>query len=143
MPASDDSRSALAARMHGVVDDLLRGRVPEGFDETRARETARILALKRVDAMAHVRPEVKLLNRWRSRAVEFVLATPNEKCAHWDASMFAEWVRDHRGPDDDGWLVLDDVINSRTRWARIELKGSTYRVWRARSRVHSRPSLPC
>lgn len=127
--------------MSGVVNELLRGRVPPGFDERQARETARILAHKRVDAIAHVRPDVRLLPDWRKRAVSFVFATPNEKCAHWDAEMFAEWVRDHPTEQDADWLALDDVRTGRRWTARVTLGGTTHLVWRTRKRMYARPSL--
>lgn len=135
------ARDELAARQSGVVGELLRGRTPEGFDELRSRHTGRILAMKRVDGMTHVRPEIALLPRWRDRAIAFVLATPAASCAHWDAEMFVEWVRDHPYPGDDDWVVLDDIRCGRRRLARVRITGHTHLIWHYRRRVHSLPSL--
>lgn len=127
--------------MNSVVAALLRGETPEGFDELRSRHTARILAGKRVDAMAHVRPELTLLPQWRPRAIEFVLATPNDHCAHWDADMFGEWVRDHPRDGDTAWSAVEEVRAGRRRAARVVRDGHRHLVWRARGRVQSWPAL--
>lgn len=100
--------------MNAVVDDLLAGRTPPGFDDLRAQATARVLAGKRIDAMAFVRPEIVQLPRWRSRAVEFVQATPNDRCAHWDWHMFVEWVRARPEPDDGEWVARMDRLSGRS-----------------------------
>lgn len=136
MSARDD----LAVRMNDVVAHLLRGETPEGFDELRSRHTARILAMKRVGGMTHVRPDIELLPDWRERAIGFALASVPGKCSHWDADMFAEWVRDHPRAGDAGWLAADDVRAGRRRAAWVELDGRRRLVWRRGGRVQSWPS---
>lgn len=141
-PSTEQARSALGARMSAVVDRLLRGEVLQGFDELRSRETARILALKRVDAMAYVRPEIALLPRWRPRAVDFVLATPNDHCAHWDWQMFVEWVRDHSDANDTEWLSMIEVFTGRRQRAVVRFGNRRHYVRRVRRGVRSTPALP-
>lgn len=136
------ARDELAARQSGVVGELLRGRTPEGFDELRSRHTGRILAMKRVDGMTHVRPEIALLPRWRDRAIAFVLATSAGSCAHWDAEMFVEWVRDRPAADDGDWVVLDDLRAGRRRIATVEIATRRHLVWSRRGRLHALPALP-
>lgn len=128
------ARDELTARMADVVGQLLRGHTPEGFDELRARHTARILAMKRVTAMVHLRPEIVLLPDWRERAIEFALATPSGRGAPWDTEMFAEWVRDHPLDGDADWLILDDVCGGRRRAARVQIGGRRHLVWRRSTR---------
>ncbi|GAB3581259.1 hypothetical protein [Calidifontibacter terrae] len=135
------TRDELGARMNEVVGQLLRGETPDGFDQLRARHTGRILAMKRVGGMTHVRPDIELLPQWRERAIEFVMATVAGKCSHWDAEMFPEWVRDHPHEGDRDWLALDDVRAGRRRVARIRLKGRSHLVWRRAGQVQAWPSL--
>ncbi len=122
------TREDLSARMADVVGRLLRGETPDGFDELRARHTGRILAMKRVGGMTHVRPDIELLPDWRERAISFVLATVPGKCSHWDAEMFAEWVRHDPRPQDADWLRLDDVRAGRRRIAVVRFEGRRHVV---------------
>ena len=134
-------RDELAARMADVVGHLLRGRTPDGFDEMRSKQTARILAWKRINAMTHLRPEIRMLPEWRTRTTEFAMATTSGQSADWDAQMFVEWVRDHPYPGDADWVVLDDIRSGRRRLARVRITGHTHLIWHYRRRVHSLPSL--
>ncbi|NHN56311.1 hypothetical protein G9U51_11040 [Calidifontibacter sp. DB0510] len=107
------TRERLAARQHRVVDDLLHGRVPDGFDALRARHTARILAMKRVDAIERACEEVTWLPGWRDLAVRFCFEQPTRGCAHTDRDEFIAWLR--RNDLARNWIRLADVYAGRRR----------------------------
>jgi hypothetical protein len=105
-------REALAARQREVLDDLLAGRTPPGFDPRGSALTSRVLHAKRSGAALRAAPELTLLPGWRRRFHGWAAEHPQTGCAHDDVRAFVAflgdepWVRAHevydgRHPGDD------------------------------------------
>jgi len=125
------ARSRLAARQREVLDDLLAGRTPDGFDPAGARLTSRVLLAKRSSAAAYVAPELRLLPRWRERFHAWAAEHPQDGCAHDDVAAFAESL------GDEPWVGLHEVYaGRRTLWSgrlagqRVIAVGLGGSVWR-------------
>lgn len=106
------SRAALAQRQREVLDDLLAGRVPDGFTPAGAALTTRVLHTKRAKEVRDVAPEVEHMPGWRTRFDEWSAAYPRVGCAHDDARAFLAWIG-------EGWLRLHEVYDGRRRLARV------------------------
>lgn len=102
------SRAALAVRQREVLDDLLAGRVPEGFAPVGARMTTRVLHAKRADAALAAAPELAWVPRWRPRFHAWAAAHPVQGCAHDDVRAFLASL-------DGAWLRLHEVYDGRRR----------------------------
>jgi hypothetical protein len=126
------SRAALAVRQREVLDDLLAGRVPEGFDPAGAAMTTLVLHRKRSSVALAAAPELRKLDRWRERFHAWCAAHPQEGCAHDDVRRFVASLDDAHG-----WRRLHEVYDGRRRLAlvrvadrRVLLVRSGARVWR-------------
>ena len=110
------SRAALAARQREVLDDLLAGRVPDGFDPAGSAATTRVLHRKRSAAARAACPEITELPDWRARFHAYAAEHPVDGCAHDDVRRFAASL-----PAADGdWVRLHEVHDGvrRTAWIR-------------------------
>jgi hypothetical protein len=110
------SRTALAARQREVLDDLLAGRVPEGFDPAGAAMTTLVLHRRRSSAALAAAPELRELDRWRERFHAWCAAHPQEGCAHDDVRRFAA-----SPAVDADWRRLHEVYDGRRSlaWVRV------------------------
>lgn len=115
-----DSRGAvrdqLATRQREVLDDLLAGRTPPGFDAAGTTATTRVLHHKRSSAAHHAAPELDLLPDWRARFHAWAVQHPQQGCAHDDVRAFLATT-------DEGWLRLHEVYDGRRRWALTRIAG--------------------
>jgi hypothetical protein len=115
-----DSRGAvreqLAARQREVLDDLLAGRTPPGFDAAGTTATTRVLHHKRSSAAEHAAPELDLLPDWRARFHTWAAQHPQQGCAHDDVRDFLTTI----GAD---WLRLHEVYEGRRRLALTRIAG--------------------
>lgn len=101
------SRATLAARQREVLDSLLAGRVPDGFDPAGSAATTRVLHRKRSAAARSACPEITELPDWRARFHAYAATHPLSGCAHDDVRAFAaslpaadgDWVRRHEVHD--------------------------------------------
>jgi len=130
-PTADlaSTREALAARQRVVLDDLLAGRRPDGFDARGTAMTTRVLHRKRSDAALRAAEELEFLPDWRPRFHAWAADQPQAGCAHDDVQAFvghlrqdvqpdtplANWHRLHglaAGPPDptEGWSVMTTII---------------------------------
>ena len=115
-----DSRGAvreqLAARQREVLDDLLAGRTPPGFEPAGTTATTRVLHHKRSSAAEHAAPELDLLPDWRVRFHTWAAQHPQQGCAHDDVRDFLTTI----GAD---WLRLHEVYEGRRRLALTRIAG--------------------
>lgn len=120
----DAAREALAARQRVVLDDLLAGRRPDGFDARGTAMTTRVLHRKRSDAALRAAEELEFLPDWRPRFHAWAADQPQAGCAHDDVHAFVDHLREHAGASVDGladWLRLHEVYDGvrRVAWVRI------------------------
>lgn len=111
LTSDDAARAALDKRQAEVLDALLAGRTPEGFDARGTAMTTRVLLGKRADGVEHLAPELADLPDWRDRFRTWAAAHPKEGCAHDDLRGFVASLGDHP------WVVLHDVYDGRRRLA--------------------------
>jgi hypothetical protein len=125
------SRAELAARQRAVLDDLLAGRVPAGFDAAGSALTTTVLHRKRSSAALRAVPELAELDGWRERFHAWCAAHPQEGCAHDDVRAFVaslepgDWTRLHEVYDGRRSLALVRVGRRRELVVRLGT-----RVWR-------------
>lgn len=136
------ARDRLRDRQRVVLDDLLAGRTPAGFDPAGTGLTTRVLHHKRSSAALRVAPELADLPDWRGRFHAFAADHPLRGCAHDDVRAFAATL----GAADDDWLRLHEVYDGRRRaaWVRIDGRRSLLialgdRVWRLDRRTQTTP----
>lgn len=144
----DSTREALAARQRVVLNDLLAGRRPDGFDARGTAMTTRVLHRKRSDAALRAAEELELLPDWRSRFHAWAADQPQAGCAHDDVHAFVGQLRQHAGASDDGladWLRLHEVYDGvrRLAWVRIDGRhtlavGIGNTVWRLARRTRTK-----
>ena len=134
------SRAELAARQREVLDDLLAGRVPDGFDPAGSAMTTLVLHRKRSSAAVRAVPELRELDGWRERFHAWCATQPLEGCAHDDVRRFVDTLAD--APD---WLRLHAVYDGRRSLALVRvgprrelLARLGTRVWRFSRRRSSR-----
>lgn len=108
--SSMNARDSLGERQRVVLDDLLAGRTPAGFDVRGTTLTTRVLHHKRSSAAHRVAPELALLPGWRELFHRWAVDHPQEGCAHDDVRSFAATVE---GP----WRRLHEVYDGRRRAA--------------------------
>ncbi|MXG91423.1 hypothetical protein [Nocardioides flavescens] len=112
------ARETLARRQREVLDDLLAGRVPAGFDPVGSAATTRVLHRRRSAAALHVAPELAQLPGWRDRFHAWAAAHPAEGCAHDDVRGFAASLA---RTDPDGLRLLEVHDGARrVAWIRID-----------------------
>jgi hypothetical protein len=118
MSAPDVAREALARRQRDVLDDLLAGRVPDGFDPAGSAATTRVLHRKRSAAALGVAPELADLPDWRRRFHAWAAEHPVDGCAHDDVRAFTASL----GTTDPDWVRLHEVHDGARRlsWIRID-----------------------
>lgn len=121
----DDAREALAARQRVVLDDLLAGRRPDGFDARGTAMTTRVLHRKRSDAALRAAEELEYLTDWRPRFHAWAAEHPQAGCAHDDVHAFVIHLREHGQPDSRlaHWLRLHEVYDGVRRVAWVSLDG--------------------
>lgn len=130
------ARDALAARQREVLDHLLAGSTPDGFDARGTAMTTRVLLGKRADAVARVAPEVEHLPGWRDLFRAWAASHPTDGCAHDDLRGFVASLGEHP------WVALHEVHDGRRRlaWTRLDgrrvlVVGVGDRVWVLRRRT--------
>ncbi|MFW6773323.1 hypothetical protein ACOACO_03490 [Nocardioides sp. CPCC 205120] len=148
--ATTDARARLAARQQEVLDALLHGVVPPGFDPAGAATTTRVLLRKRSDAAVRAAPELALLPDWRPRFHTWAATRPAQGCGHDDVDAFAAALRADGPPAAPGtadWLRLHDVHAGRRRVASVDLAGERLvvvglgrRTWHLTRRRRRRPT---
>lgn len=116
------ARQRLAERQEAVLDALLRGEVPTGFDPAAAGLTARVLLRKRSDAALHAAPELAHLPGWREAFHRHALSGPSDGCAHDDVALFVAGLDDVTDPGGD-WRRLHAVHDGRRTLALVRLAG--------------------
>jgi hypothetical protein len=129
-------REALAQRQREVLDDLLAGRVPAGFDPGGAAMTTRVLHRKRSSAVEKVAPEILELPGWPARFHAWAATSTPGSCGHDDLERFVATLD---AEERRNWTALHDVMAGR-RWlawvrlgdpeGRVLLVGVGPRVWR-------------
>ncbi|WP_109505218.1 hypothetical protein [Nocardioides speluncae] len=122
----DSTREALAARQRGVLDDLLAGRLPDGFDARGTAMTTRVLHRKRSDAALRAAEELQFLPGWRQHFHAWAGEHPQAGCAHDDVLAFVDHLRQHTGASDDElaeWLRLHEVYDGVRRVAWVKIGG--------------------
>jgi hypothetical protein len=124
------SRAELAARQREVLDDLLAGRVPAGFDPAGAAMTTTVLHRKRSSAAVGAAPELRELDRWRERFHAWCAVHPQEGCAHDDVRRFVEALDGE--PD---WRRLHEVYDGRRSLALVRVGGRRVLLVRTGTRV--------
>ncbi|GGU25802.1 hypothetical protein GCM10007979_25760 [Nocardioides albus] len=131
-------REQLAARQREVLDDLLAGRTPPGFDPAGTTATTRVLHHKRSSAAHNAAPELDQLPDWRARFHAWAAQHPQQGCAHDDVRAFLATI----GTD---WLHLHDVYEGRRRFAltriagrRVLTVGLGSQIWHIRRRTSKR-----
>jgi len=140
------AREALAQRQRAVLDDLLAGRVPDGFDPVGSAATTRVLHRKRSAGAVHACPELAELPRWRDRFHAWAAAHPAQGCAHDDVRRFAQSL----AVTDPDWVRLHEVHDGARRLAWIRIDGrhvllvrlgtSVLRLTRRRPTTDRRPT---
>lgn len=118
-------REALASRQRVVLDDLLAGRRPDGFDARGTAMTTRVLHRKRSDAALRAAEELEFLPDWRPRFHAWAADQPQAGCAHDDVLAFVGHLREHGQPDARlaDWLRLHEVYDGVRRVAWVNLDG--------------------
>lgn len=120
----DRTREALAARQRVVLDDLLAGRRPDGFDVRGTAMTTRVLHRKRSDAAEGAAEELDFLPDWRLRFHAWAADQPPAGCAHDDVHAFVGHLRQKATADSTvaNWLRLHEVYDGvrRVAWVRID-----------------------
>lgn len=127
MSTQDVAREALARRQRDVLDDLLAGRVPDGFDPAGSAATTRVLHRKRSAAALGVAPELAELPRWRERFHAWAAGHPADGCAHDDVHAFATSL----SATDPDWVRLHEVHDGARRLAWIRMDGRRVLLVRA------------
>jgi hypothetical protein len=89
------SREELELRQQDVLDALLRGRVPDGFDPRSATMTARLLRTKRRSEAVTAVPGLREVPDFSERFDAWADDRPRRGCAHDDVLDF---VVDATGP---------------------------------------------
>lgn len=133
-------RDQLAARQREVLDDLLAGRTPPGFDAAGTTATTRVLHHKRSSAAHHAAPELDLLPDWRARFHAWAGQHAQQGCAHDDVRAFlatigADWVRLHEVYDGRRRLAL-----TRIDGRRVLTVGLGSQIWHLSRRTWKRSS---
>lgn len=133
---TDTARERLGARQASVLEALLGGRTPAGFDARGTAMTTRVLVGKRADAVEGVAPEVEHLPGWRDLFRSWATTHPQDGCAHDDLRGFVASLGEHP------WVALHEVHDGRRRlaWtrigpARVLVIGLGERVWILRRRT--------
>lgn len=116
------ARGRLAERQEEVLDALLRGEVPAGFDAAAAGLTSRVLLRKRSDAALRAAPELAHLPGWREAFHRHALSGPAEGCARDDVARFVSGLDDVTDPG-GGWRRLHAVHDGRRTLALVRLAG--------------------
>lgn len=133
-------REALAAREREVLDALLAGSTPPGFDAVGTALTTRVLHHKRSSAALRAAPELELLDRWRDRFHAWAADHPQHGCVHDDVAAFVDHLRSDAGAR--GWVRVHEVYAGRSRAASARPAGRwmvVLAVGRSVWRIHGRP----
>ncbi|MDF9717976.1 hypothetical protein INN71_09465 [Nocardioides sp. ChNu-153] len=143
-----DVRARLAARQQEVLDALLRGAVPPGFDPTGAATTTRVLLRKRSDAAVRAVPELAQLPGWRDRFHAWAATCPAQGCGHDDADAFAAALATSSDAVEREWARLAAVHAGTRHVALVQLDGRRVlvvgvgrRTWRLTRRPARRRHL--
>ena len=112
-----DTRERLRQRQAEVLDDLLRGRVPDGFDARGAALTSRVLAVKRADSAARACQPLAELPGWPGVFVDYAVAHPKTDCSAHDARAYIAWLRDNGTPEQRSWVAVETVRSGARRWS--------------------------
>lgn len=132
-----DTRDRLRRRQAEVLDDLLSGRVPDGFDARGATLTSRVLAVKRAASAARACPPLTTLPGWPRVFADYAAAHPKTDCSAHDARAYIEWLREHGTVEQRSWVAIETVRSGARRWAITDGRW----VFRVRGRVFGAPSV--
>jgi hypothetical protein len=118
------NRQALARRQEQVLQALLQGDVPDGFDARSAVMTIRVLRTKRRSEALDAAPALTTVPDFAARFDDWAAGHPRRGCPHDDVVAFLA--------DDDGPLpeplasirAVERVYRGESRWARDRRAGS-------------------
>ncbi|MDF0530068.1 hypothetical protein P0W64_06325 [Tsukamurella sp. 8F] len=113
------SRCRLAARQTEVLDAMLAGRVPDGFDPRGVHRSIRILHGKRASSAARAFPPLRRLPGWPEVFFAYAGEGPKRGCSAEDAREFIAWLRCHAARDQRRWIRAEEQrvgIRSGRRW---------------------------
>lgn len=119
-----DARARLAARQADVLDALLAGQVPTGFDPRTTRAAGALLRNKRRYEAVRARPELRSLPDWRNRFDAWARQNPRQGCACSDAHAFVASVDDDGLPEPlRSWWRTQQVYDGLRRLALVRRHG--------------------
>lgn len=129
------SRRELHERQQDVLQSLLRGEVPVGFDARPARLTIRVLATKRRSEAIEAVPDLRAVHDLARRFDAWATGRPRRGCAHDDVVDFLTDV-DGRLPEPLASIrSIEQVYRGRRRLGRDRRPGERRWVlgWGARA----------
>lgn len=142
------TREELELRQQDVLQSLLRGDVPDGFDPRSAAMTTRVLLGKRrSEALAAV-PELRAVPAFADRFDRWAERRPRHGCAHDDVVDFLA-ADDGRLPEPLASIrAIERVFRGSARWARDRRPGQRpwvvavgRRVWHVGPRKKDVPQI--
>ncbi len=111
------SRQDLARRQQHVLQALLEGDVPDGFDERSAAMTTRVLRTKRRSEAIDAVPALATIPDFAARFDAWAARRPRRGCAHDDV---VDFLADDTGPLPERLAsirAVERVYRGRGRWA--------------------------
>ena len=111
-----DQRDRLRRRQAEVLEDLLAGRVPSGFDPVGAALTGRVLAVKRAGSAARALPALRSLPGWPAGFLGYAAEHPKADCSAHDARAYVTWLRAHGTGAERAWVAVESVRSGARRW---------------------------
>lgn len=119
------ARARLAARQSAVLDALLGGEVPAGFDARTTQAAGALLRNKRRYEAVRARPELHCLPDWRNRFDAWARQNPRQGCACLDARAFVTNVADEgRLPEPlHSWWTTQQVYDGLRQIALVHRAG--------------------
>lgn len=115
--ALPEARDRLRHRQAQVLDDLLSGRVPDGFDPRGAALTSRVLAIKRASSVARACPVIRTLPTWPAGFVDYAAEHPKGDCSAHDARDYIAWLRAAGSGEERAWVAAESVHSGARRMA--------------------------
>lgn len=112
-----EARERLRRRQADVLDDLLSGRVPRGFDSRGAALTSRVLAVKRAGSAGRACPQLRSLPTWPHGFLDYAAGHPKADCSAHDARAYIAWLRAEGSADERAWVAVETVRSGARRWA--------------------------
>lgn len=118
-------RARLAARQAQVLDALLAGDVPAGFDPRTTRAAGALLRDKRRYEAVRARPELRCLPDLRNRFDAWARRNPRHGCACEDAGAFVASMAERVSLPEPlrGWWRVQQVYDGRRRLALVRRHG--------------------